>query len=50
MTYYVSKMFAVDNACEELKEVASKIVSSSNNDGVSEAINIVMGEENDRNR
>ena len=50
MTYYVSKMFAVDNACEELKEVATKIVSSSNNGGVSEAINIVMGEENDRNR
>ena len=50
MTYYVSKMFAVDNACEELKEVSTKIVSSSNNDGVSEAINIVMGEENDRNR
>lgn len=50
MSYYVNKMFAVDNACEELKDVVFKIVSSSNDSGVSEAINILIGEENERNR
>lgn len=50
MKYYVNKMFAVANACEELKEKAFKIVESSNNDGVSEAIDFLMGEEYDRNR
>ena len=50
MTYYVSKMFAVDNACEDLKKVVLKIVSSNNNDGVSEAIDILMGGEYEWNR
>jgi hypothetical protein len=45
MTYYVDKMFAVDNACEDLKKVVLKTVSSNNNDGVSEAIDILMGGE-----
>lgn len=50
MNNYVNKMFAVENACEELKEIVFKTVASSNEDGVSEAINDVMGEENERNR